>query len=605
MSKNFLTYLPYCLVPALLVAIIGYWVGVRTVDSSLSSQAQSHLNALTVELDRRLQQEELELARASLSPLVVDAMIGSDELVPDGAGAVPIANPYLTFLGMLKGEGKFERVGVFDQKRTEKWHFERQRNAQSPDDLVLKRSGISLLATEPLHDNSVSIASKDSMLQYAIPVVNRSTGSPIGILVAELNLNEVVSNAASALSLTDTSQGAQETFVAAIDPSTRFLYSSNHTLEGALVSSALPAFLPIASSIAANKSDVKNFSADGRDYVTAYAPLPRWKVGLAVGHDRRALAASAHRSGVIGLVIALLVGSTAAISLAYISQKRSHGIERVEEGLSAIAKGDLDQRIDLKSSDDARAIADSINAMAEKMRAQIAKEEETKQFQMFVRLSAMLTHDLKNAIEALSLIVGNMERHFDNEEFRRDALRSLSSATEKLKGIVARLTRPLTSLSGEHPRPKSVDLVPMMKKVVAMLAEPVREKHRIEINLPPNLFVYTDPDRIEKVIENFIINAIEAMADKSGKLVISAGLTTRGAATFSITDTGPGMSPEFIDQKLFRPFSTTKKQGVGLGLYTCREVIEASAGSIEVESIEGAGTTFRVVLPSASHDSRY
>jgi signal transduction histidine kinase len=64
------------------------------------------------------------------------------------------------------------------------------------------------------------------------------------------------------------------------------------------------------------------------------------------------------------------------------------------------------------------------------------------------------------------------------------------------------------------------------------------------------------------------------------------------------------MSKTFIESRLFRPFSTTKKHGVGLGLYTCREVVEASAGLIEVDSVEGSGTTFRVVLPSASHDSR-
>jgi signal transduction histidine kinase len=58
------------------------------------------------------------------------------------------------------------------------------------------------------------------------------------------------------------------------------------------------------------------------------------------------------------------------------------------------------------------------------------------------------------------------------------------------------------------------------------------------------------------------------------------------------------MSRQFIDTRLFRPFSTTKKTGIGLGLYTCREVIRASGGSIDVESVEGAGTTFRVVLPS-------
>jgi signal transduction histidine kinase len=94
------------------------------------------------------------------------------------------------------------------------------------------------------------------------------------------------------------------------------------------------------------------------------------------------------------------------------------------------------------------------------------------------------------------------------------------------------------------------------------------------------------------------------MVDRNGKLTIEAGLTARGAATFSVSDTGTGMSKTFIETRLFRPFSTTKKHGVGLGLYTCREVVEASAGLIEVDSVEGSGTTFRVVLPSASHDSR-
>ncbi|HEX6715725.1 MAG TPA: ATP-binding protein, partial [Pyrinomonadaceae bacterium] len=70
------------------------------------------------------------------------------------------------------------------------------------------------------------------------------------------------------------------------------------------------------------------------------------------------------------------------------------------------------------------------------------------------------------------------------------------------------------------------------------------------------------------------------------------------------SDTGHGMSRHFIDTRLFRPFSTTKKTGIGLGLYTCREVIQASGGSIETDSVEGAGTTFRVVLPSSPHDRR-
>jgi signal transduction histidine kinase len=612
MSKTFLTYLPHCLIPALLIAALSYWNGVRTVDATLASEAQTHFNALSGEVDRRLQEEEAELTKVTLSDVMVsfvkDTVVELESTPPHQMNLMSSATqaPIASLLALLQGDGKFERVGVFDPKQTELFHFERVGNGQAADTFVLKWEGMSILTTAGVTSNEVSTALKDSTLQYSLPILDRASGAQVGILVAELSLNETISNASSTLSAADNSQSSPDTFVAAIDTSARFIYNSNRTLQGALVSSAQPSFLPIADAITKNQSNVSRFQIGaGQDYVTAFSRLPHWNIGLAVGHDRSLLAASAHRFGVIGIVLAMFAGFIATFLINYITPKRSQGIERVEEGLTAMAKGELDRRIVLKSSDDVRAIADSINAMAEKMRAQIAREEEGRQFQMFVRLSAMLTHDLKNAIEALSLIVGNMERHFDNEQFRMDALKSLTSATEKLKGIVARLTRPLTSLSGEHPRPKSVDLVPLMRKVVALTAEPLREKHRIEVNLPPNLFVFTDPDRIEKVIENFIINALEAMADKNGKLVIEAGHTARGAATFSITDTGPGMSPEFIDQKLFRPFSTTKKQGVGLGLYTCREVIEASAGSIEVESVEGAGTTFRVVLPSASHDSRY
>jgi putative PEP-CTERM system histidine kinase len=276
----------------------------------------------------------------------------------------------------------------------------------------------------------------------------------------------------------------------------------------------------------------------------------------------------------------------------------------VTEDVSAIAKGELDRRIILQSSDDYRSLADNINVVTDQLRAQIAREEETRQFESFMRISAMLTHDLKNAIEGLSLTVGNMERHFDNPQFRADAMRGLTSATDKLKALVARLSRPMTSLSGEHKLPTNIDLIPIIQRVVSMTAEPLRSKHSIVTRLPASLHALADPVRVEEVLENLVLNALEAMTEQGGTLTIEAAQTANGAAMFSVSDTGRGMSRIFVDTRLFRPFSTTKKTGIGLGLYTCREVLKASGGTIEVDSVEGAGTTFRVVLPSIPHDRR-
>jgi signal transduction histidine kinase len=90
------------------------------------------------------------------------------------------------------------------------------------------------------------------------------------------------------------------------------------------------------------------------------------------------------------------------------------------------------------------------------------------------------------------------------------------------------------------------------------------------------------------------------MGAKSGKLTIKAGEAKQGEVFVAVSDTGTGMSEEFQRVKLFRPFSTTKKSGIGLGLYTCREIVNAHGGHIEVESKRGSGATFRVVLPSQS-----
>jgi signal transduction histidine kinase len=149
-----------------------------------------------------------------------------------------------------------------------------------------------------------------------------------------------------------------------------------------------------------------------------------------------------------------------------------------------------------------------------------------------------------------------------------------------------------------------VDLIPILKRVVAITAEPQRHKHTIDLRLPDHLFALVDASSIEDVVENLVLNALEAMSEPGGTLTIEARQTANGAAMFSISDTGSGMTQSFVHNRLFRPFSTTKKTGVGLGLYTCREVVQANAGSIDVESIEGLGTTFRVVLPSTATDKR-
>jgi signal transduction histidine kinase len=340
-----------------------------------------------------------------------------------------------------------------------------------------------------------------------------------------------------------------------------------------------------------------------KDPITQILNQNQRQPGPAAISESEKLLADARRDGRVGLLAALLLATLSGWMLSRQWSHQRRGIERVSEGIEAIARGKLDHRIEL-SSDNLRPLADNLDLMTKQLREQLVREAETRQFQSFVRLSAVLTHDLKNAIEALSLTVGNMERHFDNQEFRVDAMKSLTGCTNNLRALVARLSNPVMTLSGEHKRPKPVDLIPMLRRAIAMTAEPVSSQHEIRIDLPESLYALVDLERMEKVVENLVINAREAMTKEAGTLSVAAGTTDDGKPFFSVSDTGEGISQRFIEERLFRPFATTKRRGVGLGLYTCREVVVANGGSITVQSREGAGTTFSVVLPSATIDQR-
>ncbi|HYP53192.1 MAG TPA: HAMP domain-containing sensor histidine kinase, partial [Pyrinomonadaceae bacterium] len=141
-------------------------------------------------------------------------------------------------------------------------------------------------------------------------------------------------------------------------------------------------------------------------------------------------------------------------------------------------------------------------------------------------------------------------------------------------------------------------LVPVIRRILASTAEPSAPLYDIETRLPDSLVAYVEPTRIENVIENLIINALEAMGAKGGRLTVEAGEEPNDRVYFTVADTGMGMSEDFLRMHLFRAFATTKSKGIGLGLYTCREIVEAHGGRLDVESKVGVGTRFRVVLPS-------
>jgi signal transduction histidine kinase len=121
---------------------------------------------------------------------------------------------------------------------------------------------------------------------------------------------------------------------------------------------------------------------------------------------------------------------------------------------------------------------------------------------------------------------------------------------------------------------------------------------RLLKNLRPLPKLRFDPAQIRKVTINLLLNARDAVAG-DGEIRMETGQSD-GWAIFSVTDNGCGMTSDFVRKSLFKPFRTTKKKGLGIGLFHCKMIIEAHKGRINVETAKEKGTTFHVLLPLAT-----
>lgn len=216
---------------------------------------------------------------------------------------------------------------------------------------------------------------------------------------------------------------------------------------------------------------------------------------------------------------------------------------------------------------------------------------QAKELEAFQTMSAFFVHDLKNTANTLNLMLQNLPVHFDDPAFRADALRGVSKTVTHINRLIGRLGSIRHEL---QIKPVEADLNELVAKSLAGWEEVAGINLKKDLSPLPK--VCFDPEQMLKVATNLIFNAREAVPPSSGQVRIQT-LEQNGWAVLAISDNGCGMSQEFLSRSLFRPFQTTKKNGLGIGMFQSKMIVEAHKGKIEVESETGKGTTFRVFLP--------
>jgi putative PEP-CTERM system histidine kinase len=215
---------------------------------------------------------------------------------------------------------------------------------------------------------------------------------------------------------------------------------------------------------------------------------------------------------------------------------------------------------------------------------------QAKELEAFQTMSAFFVHDLKNTASTLNLMLQNLPAHFDDPAFRQDALRGVSKTVAHINRLIERLSLLRHEM---QIKPVETDLNELVARALAGWEEAA--SIRLEKKFGQLPIIFLDQEQMLKVVTNLVLNAKEAVS-RDGCIRIETS-QRNGWAVLEVSDNGGGMSREFLSRSLFRPFQTTKKNGLGIGMFQSKMIVEAHQGRIEVESEPEKGATFRIFLP--------
>ena len=216
---------------------------------------------------------------------------------------------------------------------------------------------------------------------------------------------------------------------------------------------------------------------------------------------------------------------------------------------------------------------------------------QAREHEAFQTMATFFVHDLKNAASTLNLMLQNLPDHFDDPAFREDALRGVGKSVAHINHLISRLGQLRSALKIN---PVATDLNETVKGALADVAPDKDFVIETEFAALPPLML--DGEQFGKVVTNLALNAREASTGPGGRLRVTTSRIGNWAV-LEAADNGSGISPDFMARSLFRPFQTTKKNGLGIGMFQSKMIIEAHGGRISVESAPGQGTTFRIHLP--------
>ncbi len=316
-----------------------------------------------------------------------------------------------------------------------------------------------------------------------------------------------------------------------------------------------------------------------------------------VGSSRRELASTLHAIGLIG-VAAAAAGILFGVALSYwVSRQATIPVKELARGARRVAEGDWSARVSVSTKDELGELASAFNAMTRQLIDQRDRLVQAERVAAWRELARRLAHELKNPLFPLQITIENLERAREQgvefEEIFRESTATLLTQLANLKAIVSRFS---DFAKMPQPQIENVDLNELIRETArlfdAQLHAPGRPAIEASLDLDSSLgLIRADPEQIRRVIQNLLLNAIDAMPE--GGVLTLRTRRDNGSALLEISDTGHGLTQEECS-RLFTPYYTTRQHGTGLGLAIVQSVVSDHGAKISVESKPGEGATFRI-----------
>ncbi|MDH3833137.1 MAG: HAMP domain-containing histidine kinase [Nitrosopumilus sp.] len=327
--------------------------------------------------------------------------------------------------------------------------------------------------------------------------------------------------------------------------------------------------------------------------VTGYIEEVEW--GIAANINKSEIFTSLQFSLLVLVFVFIIISISVVLLAVFFSKTIAKPINEIVNASNQIAQGNLNVRLDIKTKDELNALSDSFNEMIESLKKKIKIEEELEDSKNQLRderintigmLSAQIAHDIKNPLHTIKNSIEIIKnKHLSNEIIIREINRIDRGATR----IAHQVEDVLNYINTTYANFTQVSLLKILQSTMETLKIP----EQIEVTSPKNdLVVECDAEKIESVFNNILLNAIHAIGNNKGQIKIRIS-QKENEAIIEFENTGPNIQEDVLP-RIFEPLFSTKEKGTGLGLVSCKSIIERHEGIITASS---SPVIFKISIP--------